>query len=408
MNQKVPFHELSARIAKATGISEESAELFVKNFFEILSEALVNEENVKIKGIGSFTISGSGNDRTIDFVPDKEITDVINAPFSMFDPVILNDSVSDRMLEEIDKEELIKQPEAEVTTSVNGQDFAEESVNDSEASIESVVIETIVNEKPATSDSEITIDNAVKKDVPKESISVSQISTKDDNETEPKPASSMPDNEKKSSVKLPVYVFDDEPEERVATDSSSGNSANGGNFWTGLIIGIVVGAALGACGVYLAIDHFFPTIQHSEVTITEDEGLVSVLEGLIPEETDSVKVASSVEETTETEAAIAPTATVQEPVKADPVSAAKSAVVTDTVRRGYLLVNMAKKYFGSKDYWGYIYEENKAKIPNPNNVPAGLVVIIPPAEKYGIVPGDAESQRKAQAKVTEILKKYPR
>lgn len=38
MNQKIPFHQLSARIASATGISEDSAEIFAKNFFDILSE----------------------------------------------------------------------------------------------------------------------------------------------------------------------------------------------------------------------------------------------------------------------------------------------------------------------------------------------------------------------------------
>ena len=52
MNNKIPFHELSARVAATTGISPESAESFVKSFFEILSESLVKGESVRVKGLG--------------------------------------------------------------------------------------------------------------------------------------------------------------------------------------------------------------------------------------------------------------------------------------------------------------------------------------------------------------------
>ena len=105
MNQKIPFHDLSARIASATGISEESAELFVKNFFDLISEALTAGENVRIKEIGSFTVIDVDGERTVEFVPDKEITDVINAPFAMFEAVTLNDDLSDDMLLEVDREQ---------------------------------------------------------------------------------------------------------------------------------------------------------------------------------------------------------------------------------------------------------------------------------------------------------------
>jgi hypothetical protein len=65
---------------------------------------------------------------------------------------------------------------------------------------------------------------------------------------------------------------------------------------------------------------------------------------------------------------------------------------------------MAAKHYGSQWFWVYIYEENKDKIANPDNVPIGTVVVIPPAEKYGIDAHDQASLKKAQRRSWEILK----
>lgn len=44
MNQKIPFHELAKKISGTTSISEESAEVFIKNFFDLLGEVVVDGE----------------------------------------------------------------------------------------------------------------------------------------------------------------------------------------------------------------------------------------------------------------------------------------------------------------------------------------------------------------------------
>ena len=64
---------------------------------------------------------------------------------------------------------------------------------------------------------------------------------------------------------------------------------------------------------------------------------------------------------------------------------------------------MSRKYYGRYEFWVYIYEENKSKIKNPNSVSPGLVVVIPPAEKYGINKDDPESVRKAKELAEKIL-----
>ena len=83
-----------------------------------------------------------------------------------------------------------------------------------------------------------------------------------------------------------------------------------------------------------------------------------------------------------------------------------SRVVTDVVTDQIVLVTLAEKHYGSPWFWVYIYEENRDKISNPNNIKPGTRVVIPPAEKYGINAKNPESLKKARRKSWEYLKKY--
>lgn len=76
-------------------------------------------------------------------------------------------------------------------------------------------------------------------------------------------------------------------------------------------------------------------------------------------------------------------------------------IVTDTVRPGRYLTTMAYRHYGQKEYWVYIYEANK-QYGNPNALSTGTVLIIPPADSLGLVPGDKEKLAEAQRKLNEI------
>lgn len=508
MNQKIPFHDLSARIASATGISEESAELFVKNFFDLISEALTAGENVRIKEIGSFTVIDVNGEKTVEFVPDKEITDVINAPFAMFEAVTLNDDLSDDMLLEVDREQQSEEtketaqpeettateettvvaettpspeetapeaPEAESETAEETAIPAEEEattlveeivedkpveasytlnipVNDPQPAetpqtpVEDTQIEeTPVEETPAAEtrieetkieETVIPAENAVEEkteeiiaqskpapapaaEEPVEhrasNFGTPQVLTPPDikplHKPEPAPVPEPPKAPKVTAAPQPkpVKEFVDDTEEYVSTPASANGNGNG-NFWTGFIVGIIVGLALGACGVYLAIDHLFPTMHQSSVFNSEEESTDDLLEIFATENQDAQPAPEAeTAPAAEPAAPVAETATPAPAETAAPEAApapakATAAVVTDTIRRGYLITNMAKKHYGSKDFWVYIYEENKAKIRNPNNMQPGEVLVIPAAEKYGIDASNQESLRKARAKAAQILR----
>ena len=91
--------------------------------------------------------------------------------------------------------------------------------------------------------------------------------------------------------------------------------------------------------------------------------------------------------------------------EAQPVQALQP-VVTDTISKTMYLTKMAIKHYGKQEFWVYIYEENKSKIENPNNIPIGTVMVIPPASKYGINPADQASVDKAKQISFELFSKY--
>lgn len=438
MNRKIPFHDLSARIASATGTSVENAEQFVKNFFELLSESLVKGENVKIKGLGSFAVTDIEGERSVEFTPDKEMADSINAPFAMFEPVKLNDAVSDEMLSEISAGE---ESEAALETAMDATDevitrpatpIQPETPAYVQAEEKTAVEEIPEPAKPTETVAEDTqvdlsvpaaevVEELEAKTIESDATGPAEPITRTEPEPTPPPVRPAPPVAPVPPIApvAPVVSapsitpLEEEPEEYVDRRESKQSGGGNGNFWLGLIIGLIVGLALGACAVYLAIDRLFPT---SRPVLSEEEATELIEENPAVDPAVTATVADSLADTapvavtpTKTDsAAPAPAAAAPVAQAEAPATAPEPKIIKDTVRSGYLIHDMAKKFYGSKDFWVYIYEENKSKIGNPNRMQPGVVLVIPPAEKYGIDPNNAESLRKAKRKAGEILSKYPR
>ena len=94
--------------------------------------------------------------------------------------------------------------------------------------------------------------------------------------------------------------------------------------------------------------------------------------------------------------------------KNDTSSKAKDAksqpVVTDTIGNGNVLFTMAKKHYGDQAFWVYIARENQAQYPDYRKIKSGSVLVIPPAEKYGINSDSKQSIKKANAEAMKLYK----
>lgn len=98
MNEKITFHQLASKLSELTGGNQTTSELFIKEFFATITEALKKDGNVKIKNFGTFILSNIKGDISVKFAPDKDIAEAINMPFSCFEAVELNDDVTDEIL----------------------------------------------------------------------------------------------------------------------------------------------------------------------------------------------------------------------------------------------------------------------------------------------------------------------
>ena len=76
------------------------------------------------------------------------------------------------------------------------------------------------------------------------------------------------------------------------------------------------------------------------------------------------------------------------------------------LEKGKTLRLLSLDLFGSKEFWVYIYLENRDKIHNPNTVPIGAELLVPDRTVYSIDATDTEAIAKARSLAEEILKKF--
>lgn len=388
MNRKIPFHDLAGLIAAKAATDREEAEKFAKTFFELIAETLVRGESVRIKGLGTFAPSGEG-ENPVSFTPDHDLADTVNAPFALFEPEIVGDDIS-----EADLAAAIaagaSEPESEPVA---------ESVTEPEPTPEP---EPVAEPEPTPEpepepESTPAPEPNVTPTIPSASAAPADPVP---NEATPAPAPA-----KTPAVPAPI---EEDTEEFVTLQPES----SGPGFGWGFVTGLIVGLAVGACGIYFALDYLFPTPARQTPVEVVEMAEISEPAALAP--TDSAAFTPAVAadmpaskpEQQPATVADTPEAPAPAPV-ATPQSTAQAAPVKDTVKAGYLLNDMARKHYGSKVFWVYIYEENKSKIKNPNRVNAGTVLTIPAPEKYGINASDPASVAAANRKAGQILSRFP-
>lgn len=147
MDKKLNHSDLSTLLSKESELSLAKAELFTKNFFDIIIEGLEKEGIVKINGLGTFKVIDVANrssvnvntgekfeikgHRKIAFLPADTLKNKVNQPFAMFEPVEVTDDYvdSDSLLtEEIaeDGNEIVLES-SESVIEKQSTEYAEES-----------------------------------------------------------------------------------------------------------------------------------------------------------------------------------------------------------------------------------------------------------------------------------------
>ncbi|MDR0680644.1 MAG: HU family DNA-binding protein [Dysgonamonadaceae bacterium] len=108
MNEKINFQTIVALFVEKSGITKKEAELFLKEYFETINEALVQDKLIKIKNLGTFKLVEVSDRESIDvttgnrvlipahykvnFIPENNLAQIVNEPFSFFEVIELENN----------------------------------------------------------------------------------------------------------------------------------------------------------------------------------------------------------------------------------------------------------------------------------------------------------------------------
>lgn len=462
MNNKVTFPELVEQVAQYANTSKRMSELFLKELFATISQSLIDGESVKVKGIGTFKLTEVSPRKSVDvntgeeieipghkklsFAPDKDMAEAINQPFMHFETEILDDDVTDDQLAAIDAGEPTEAPAddtpVEEETAATEAPAAEAPVAAEEEVVMPPVFVAPVEEPeseaeaPVEPSEEVPAEEEAPAEVPvqepadePEEETVSEEEAEIEEEAEPEPVTEV----EPSAVAEPEDEAEDTEVEGESDAESEGEMVSEEladervgqeidkrritrrSLLEGFVVGVVTTliVTLFAYRLYL--------MKGYEATPADEEPFVEHVS------TDSVAATEQALAENSTEADADKQKTAEEQKKADeekkkaeeekkkaeeekqkaeaakPTTANVAAGTTDTIKPGTNLYRMSRKHYGSDKFWVYIYEENKAKYPNPNTIPVGAVLHIPQLEKYGAKAGDPASIAAAKKKQGEIF-----
>lgn len=363
----------------ATGIADSATiRNFIQEFTAIIEGTLARGESVSVKGIGTFHAVEVADELYIEFAPDATLAETVNAPFSIFEPVELPDNLTDADMETAEmacnETEPASQP-CPPPIPPRREAAAPEPAATSPVSAPAPdpIIETPVQPEHAEPEHKTAAPGS------------------DNNEPEQAPHNTLPTKEIEKIIE----------HERVVEvrDHSSHHTMH---IVIASLLSLVAGLAIG----YFANNRL--NLSHIKNVNIEAEG-VNVISKTEAKEGKSA-TADSLASVAAGHSDSIPADTVspgQGPTAVEPeaktVETPRAAIVTDTVKANRYLTTMARRHYGKKIFWVYIYEENKNIIDDPDHIAPNTVVVIPPAEKYGIKAGDQESEADAMRRAQAIV-----
>ena len=352
-------------LAEATHVSAEQVATWLRAI-PTLWRALY-DEGIQIvwAGLGSFTpiTSESGERSGYRCLPAEALCAALNKPFSMFAPVEVAPSSAspDLELREIDQLDQLTKVEPIEVLFAPRESIQEEAVT---PPVVEEVVEPVVAEEPQQPESPAVVGEEEILPAPVDEAPIEA----------PQPAPS-------AAVTAPVEedpFVDQEAHPRMLV-------------WVFVALGIAMAFCL-----FIYLLSIQPELEMKDKASAAVEAVQLSPAPAVPavpaqtiDETDTLQTTSiaTQEEATSSEA----------PSEAVVSTASSQAETIERVRLrpGDRLSRLALKKYGNKAFWVYIYEENRAQLKDPDNIPVGAVITLPAASKYQINAGDTNSINRA-------------
>lgn len=387
MNEKISFPDLVGLLSSKMNITKKEAETFLKEFFTVSTEVITSGEELRINGLGLFKpiwveARGSINVQTgepveipghykLSFIPDKVLREAVNAPFSSFSVEVLNDHVPIEDMTAVPSQDIDENNDICNTENVELQDSKEIREKEEEDEPIEPAHEYIQEDKSADEESsESTVSSQEIEKFQEEII--------------------QPESETKVEEK-----------EEDCYEDYLRKSASRKSFWWGVLsaFGIIIICLAG--GIFFMGNDSPYVVKIGEYTLSL--GKQSIDSRPMNNNPESVVLPENKDTLSEMKKDSVLKDSV---ISVSPLAAPEVKPVIETIRSGVFLTTLARKYFGHKAFWVYIYEENKDVIKNPNQVPIGTRLTIPSASKYDIDANNRTSVENAKALAAKIQSRY--
>jgi hypothetical protein len=338
---------------------------WLRGISQLWSELLQQGAPISWAGLGDFTpLERHGQLAGYRFLPAPEFLAALNRPFSMFAPVEVSSTASLQDLEVLEVEHLEDLDEVAPIEVL----WASES---------SVDAEPISTASPAVTPTPLV--PPVEEPSPEIAEEATADLVSDEPEEELPVPATLPEEEEKATpvVEDPLGdpFRDEEERPRLLV-------------WIFVSIGIAIASCLFFFLLSLSPEGEVkpqPTTPPAETTVFPAERApksadsTSVQDSLSLQSIDSVATGHSAPAVSSSQSS-SPEANGAEQVR---------------LRPGDRLSRLALKKYGHKAFWVYIYEENRMRLKDPDNIPVGAVITLPAASKYQIDPTDTNSVNRA-------------
>ena len=429
MNEKINTQELIDIFATELGTTKRDAELFIRTLTAQLEQGLKRDKIVKIKDLGTFKIVKVNARKSVDvstkeqfeipghykvtFTPDNTLRDLVNEPFSAFEPIELSDDYIDETIEvdtpnNIEEEERSTPQEKEPPTPIDNYEEIRDG-NQEPIWITHQKTTEIERQKESERDEEdttpipLTLPNDISTPLQETqtdevimTAETTPITHADTTTTEETPKPDMPeamvgstDNDTPATIEEKEDEEEEEEEEEkekkeeteetkeIAQQKKAAPNPNPNpnpdktkksNKCSAIVIILLFIVIFGCILNYRQKKGEAPkateqTTQHSKAIDTTAP----------PSDTTTTAAANS---TVSIQSSTAITSQVE-----DNIDQSRH-IDTVTMKKGMWLASLARKYYGDKDLWKIIYEENKSHIKNADNIPLGTTLYIPRKELY--------------------------
>lgn len=345
MQQKINIQQLSGEISLRNGCSQSTSDLFLKELFAIITEELINGKNVTVAGLGEFKRSDD-SDNNIVFIADNSLSELLNQPFSCFEPIELSDDISE--------DELFEKSDESNDETADTQRLKD----DVDCVVEENAQEVVIEGNNEQQDENDQVSELIDVEVNGCEVTSNEISTEKESIEETSPQEPIIINEEYIPVRDTLYRYK-------------------------IVVVFIIGLLLGFVAGYMIKDILFNNIMFDNHIVSDTVSNVEQTPNVV----DSVKC-----DTTS--------------IKKEETSVDTVAIVVDKITTTRYLTTMARDHYGDMNFWVYIYEENSDKLGHPNKIKPGTEVVIPPKEKYNINVLDTLSIKIAKEKGKEIYAKY--